>query len=146
MRKRISAWTRRVLVVGWGFDSRPVALSFTPRCRLVTRRVEEVLRVSISFSPDGRYLATVSSDGTATKWDSATGEEIVVYHGPGGPLEHVKITPDGKKMIIAGTDYIYGFIFDLNETIRLARSRLTLWFMLEECRKYLHQEECPPTP
>lgn len=97
----------------------------------------------VDFSPNGKYLATVSSDGTATKWDAATGEEIVVYHGPGGPLEYVKITPDGKKMIIAGTDYIYGFIFDLNETIRLARSRVTRLFTLEECRKYLHQEECP---
>jgi WD40 repeat protein len=97
----------------------------------------------VDFSPDGRYLATVSSDGTATKWDAVTGEELVVYRDLGRLLESVKITPDGKRMIIAGTDYLYGFIFDLDETIRLARSRLTRWFTVEECRKYLHREECP---
>jgi WD40 repeat protein/transcriptional regulator with XRE-family HTH domain len=97
----------------------------------------------VDFSPDGRYLATVSSDGTATKWDAVTGEEIVVYHGPGGPLEYVKITSDGKRIIISGVDYVIGYIFDLDESIRLARSRLTRWFTLEECRKYLHREKCP---
>ena len=97
----------------------------------------------VDFCPDGRYLATVSSEGTATKWDAATGEELVVYHGLGVPLEHVKITPDGKKIIVAGAGHIYGYIFDLEESIHLARSRTTRWFTLEECRKYLHREECP---
>jgi WD40 repeat protein/transcriptional regulator with XRE-family HTH domain len=97
----------------------------------------------VDFSPNGKYLATVSSDGTATKWDASTGEELVVYRVPGIPLSHVKITPDGKKIIVAGAGHIYGYIFDLEETIRLARSRLTRWFTLDECRKYLHREECP---
>lgn len=100
----------------------------------------------VDFSPDGRYLATSSRDGTVRKWDVSAGQELVVYRSPGGPLFDVKITPDRKRIIVSGAGYIYGYVFDLDETIRLARSRLTGWFTLEACRKYLHQEECPPTP
>ena len=99
--------------------------------------------VALDFSHDGRYLATVSSDGTSRKWDASSGEELVVYRDPGGPLFDVKITPDGKHMIVSGAGYVIGYVFDLDEAIRLARSRLTRWFTLEECRKFLHQEECP---
>ena len=97
---------------------------------------------AVDFSADGKYLATVSSDGTARKWDASSGEELVVYRIPGSLLEDVEITPDGTKIIVSGAGFVYGYVFGLDETIRLARSRLTRWFTLEECRKYLHQEAC----
>jgi WD40 repeat protein len=97
---------------------------------------------AVDFSTDGKYLATVSSDGTARKWDASSGEELVVYRIPGSLLEDVEITPDGTKIIVSGAGFVYGYVFGLDETIRLARSRLTRWFTLEECRKYLHQEAC----
>jgi WD40 repeat protein len=103
--------------------------------------------VGVDFSPDGKYLATSSPDGTVRKWDLSSGEELVVYRTPAGPLFDVKITPDGKKIIVSGAGYVIGYIFDLDETINLAHSRLTRWFTREECRKYLHLEECPlPSP
>jgi hypothetical protein len=38
------------------------------------------------------------------------------------------------------------YTLQLEDLIRLARSRLTRSLTVEECRKYLHMEECPVTP
>ena len=35
---------------------------------------------------------------------------------------------------------------DPESLINLASSRLTRWFTPQECRKFLHQETCPPEP
>jgi hypothetical protein len=67
-----------------------------------------------------------------------------VYTSPIGAFFDVAFSPDGKYIIASGQGSINGYVFDLDETIRLARSRLTRWFTPEECRQFLHLEECPP--
>jgi WD40 repeat protein len=99
--------------------------------------------MGVDFSPDGRYLATSSQDGTARVWDAVSGEELRVYTSPSGPLYDVAFTPDGKHLIASGKDFVYGYMFDLDELIRLAYARLTRWFTLDECRQFLHREDCP---
>ena len=97
----------------------------------------------VDFSPDGKYLASTSLDGTARVWDASSGEELRLYTNPSGPLYGVAFTPDGKNVIATGAGLVYGYIFDTQDLIRLATSRLTRWFTLDECRQYLHRDDCP---
>jgi WD40 repeat protein len=48
---------------------------------------------AIASSPDGRYLATASYDGTARIWDAGTGQEVTDLDGDGAPLIGVQFGP-----------------------------------------------------
>jgi hypothetical protein len=52
-------------------------------------------------------------------------------------------TPDGKNVIISGAGYVYGYVFDTQDLIRLAEARLTRRFTQKECLQYLHRAACP---
>ena len=98
---------------------------------------------SVDFSPDGKYLVSASLDGTAQVWDAASGEEVRSYTSSGGPFFDVRFTPDGKNIIISGAGFVYGYVFDTQDLIRLAESRLTRGFTQDECLQYLHSAACP---
>jgi TRAP-type C4-dicarboxylate transport system substrate-binding protein len=58
----------------------------------------------VDFSPNGRYLASGSSDGTTRLWDVATGEEVAVFSVETGEVGGVAFSPDGKFLLMAVTD------------------------------------------
>jgi WD40 repeat protein len=52
----------------------------------------------VSFSPDGRQILTAAEDGTATVWDSVTGQALVTVSTPGEVIYRAIFHPDGQRL------------------------------------------------
>jgi WD40 repeat protein len=77
---------------------------------LVVSPVRAVLRghddgvLTIAWSPDGRRLATGSSDRTVRIWDTNSGSELIVLRGHGDWVRGVVWSPDGQRLATASSD------------------------------------------
>ena len=58
----------------------------------------------VSFSPDGRTLASVSSDGDVHLWDVETQTQIDRLEGHTGGINSVSFSPDGKTLASGSHD------------------------------------------
>ena len=59
---------------------------------------------AVAYSPNGRTIATASSDGTVRLWDSATARETGVLRGPEGPISALAFAPDSVTLATASED------------------------------------------
>jgi WD40 repeat protein len=73
---------------------------------LFTLRGHSSQVTSVSFSPDGKRLASASYDQTVKVWDAQRGQEVLSLNGHTGGVSCVCWSPDGKRLASAGNDKI----------------------------------------
>ncbi len=108
----IRGWQQAVTHLAFSPDGLVLAGTAGPRLRIWDLRSEHELAVhkrgpkhfqGLSFSHDGRFLATVSNDTTVRLWDAHTWEERAQITWDIGALLNIAFSPDGLRAA-AGSD------------------------------------------
>ncbi len=75
------------------------------------QKVETVLQLghsadirAVSFSPNGKYIATAGKDNNVKLWDEATGKLIRTFVGHDDGVNDICFSPDGRNLITASDD------------------------------------------
>ena len=58
----------------------------------------------VTFSPDGKSIASGDHNGTLKVWDVGTGKQLLTLHGHEGRIMQIAFSPDGNQMISGGDD------------------------------------------
>jgi hypothetical protein len=72
---------------------------------------------------------------------------LTLYNPTGVQFTSAAFGPDGKRLAASindGTARIYAL--PLDDILAMAKSRVTRALTTDECRTYLHVEQCPSTP
>ena len=72
------------------------------RVRLTLQGHEGVIN-ELTYSPDGRMLASAGADKTARLWDAATGKELLIIPFQ-VPVTHLSFSPDGTRLATGAGD------------------------------------------
>src|SRR5262245_28786277 len=96
-----------LLVLGLTLPGRgadPAKKADTAAKPLLSWKAHDFAVTALSFSSDGKRLATASTDRTVKLWDPVTGKELLTFKEHTAPVLSVVIAADGKRVLSAGGD------------------------------------------
>jgi WD40 repeat protein len=89
--------TGKVEIVDLVRGRRLAMLDPTPDEDSITSRFEH-----LTYSPDGRWLATGADNGTVVVWDTRTWEVAATWGVTGGSVQSIAFTADSRSVLVGG--------------------------------------------
>ena len=97
----------------------------------------------LDFSPDSRSIVTTGPDGFVRLWDARDGSLLQAISMGEDYGKAVAFTDDRHVIVGTQNGLVAGLTFDVDELLRIGRSRVTRTLTDQECRTYLHLDTCP---
>jgi serine/threonine protein kinase len=108
-------------LAGWTYSEGRVTVCDIPSGQVRTTWIAHPKEIEgLAASADGRFIATIGSDGIARVWTTADHNEVATCIGHKGRNLAVAFTPDGDRLVTGGEDRSI-HVWDLPEVCRTVK-------------------------
>jgi WD40 repeat protein len=115
MRKDYSGYFLRALAVCWllallsacetgANNGLPATPTPSVHIRPYTLAGHADLVTAQAWSPNERFIASASKDGSVIVWNAANGQTLYTYHSPSSVVTSLAWSPDGRRIVSGGSD------------------------------------------